>query len=77
MSMHCVFLVTVKHCEFSLSQVRFHVSSTVLRVATMGDNAGCGCWTKTYRLAYSVDCVAFNNILDGAGNNMVIKTVVF
>ena len=49
-------------------QVRFHVSSTVVRVAHQGTTA----WVTLYRLAYSHDCVAFTNLLDGAGNNVVI-----
>ena len=46
----------------SLFQVRFHNLSTVVRLATQGEN---NAWVTLYRLATSVDCVNFNNLLDG------------
>lgn len=51
-------------------QVRFNALSTVVRVATKGGNIH---RVTQYRLTYSEDCATFINILDGAGNNAVIK----
>jgi len=48
-------------------QVRFHALSTVIRIATRGNDQ----WVTLYRLAYSGDCVTFSNLLDVAGNNAV------
>ena len=53
-----------------LFQVRFNSLSSVVSVATRGD--GCCFWVTMYRLATSVDCSTFNNLLDDAGNNVVI-----
>jgi len=61
-----------KTCNFYNLQVRFHVLSTVIRVATKAGNN----WVKLYRLAYSEDCKKFNNLLDGAGNNIVISMCI-
>jgi len=47
--------------------------STVVRVATDGKESY---WITLYRLAYSDDCVTFINLLDGAGNNEVIKILL-
>ena len=33
-------------------------------------------WITLNRLAYSDDCVAFNNLLDGAGNNVVNNIIM-
>ena len=53
------------------TQVRLHVPGTVIRIATKG----CADWMTKYRLAYSDDCVTFHNLLDAAGNNIVIICV--
>ena len=49
-------------------KVQFHTLSTVVRIATKG----CDGWIIQYRLAYTEDCITFNNYLDVAGNNLVI-----
>jgi len=53
---------------FLLCQVQLLGLNTVERVATRGGNAF---WTTGFRLAYSVDCVNFNNLVDGNGNDIV------
>ena len=63
-TVQCCFLY--KNISLYL-QVRFNALSTVVRVATRGG----GGWVTQYRLAYSNDCLSFNNILDGAGINTV------
>jgi len=40
----------------------------LVRIATKGGFY----WITEYRLTYSDDCVSFNNVLDGTGNNAVI-----
>jgi len=58
-----------------LLQVRFNSLSSVVRVATRGE-VNANFWITLFRLAYSEDCVVFNNLLDGAGNNIVIVMFV-
>jgi len=62
----------IKFNTFIFSQVKFHVLSTVFRVATKAGHN----WVTMYRLAYSEDCVNFNNVLDNAGNNIVINLFI-
>jgi len=60
---------TIKWYELIYLQVHFNGLSKVVRIATKGGTLR---WPTQYRLAYSEDCVVFNNLLDGAGNNVVI-----
>jgi len=64
-----MLLLKKKDMIYFYLQIQFHVLSTVVRVATQGGN---GAYVSQYRLAYSQDCVTFNNILDVAGNIIVI-----
>jgi len=65
-----MLLLKKKNMIYFYLQVQFHVLSTVVRVATQGGNGGAH--VSQYRLAYSHDCTTFNNILDAAGNIVVI-----
>jgi len=50
----------------------------VVRVATKGagyPGIDTGDYVTQYRLAYSEDCVTFQNLVDGAGNNVVSNYV--
>ena len=64
---------TIKYKLFL--QVRFNSLSSVVRVATRGE-AVANYWITLFRLTYSEDCVVFNNLLDGSGNNIVIDMLV-
>jgi len=54
---------------YFFSKVRLHALSTVVRIAT----TGCNNWVSLYQLAYSEDCLTFQNLLDVAGNIVVIN----
>jgi len=51
----------------------------VARVATKACGTSSGdwpAWVTQYRLAYSQDCVTYNDLIDGAGNNQVNNILV-
>jgi len=60
-------------------QARFHNLKIVVRVATRGNgvsNPASTSYITLYHLAYSEDCSAFQNILDGAGNSKVSFRII-
>jgi len=57
-------------------QVRFNNMSSVVRVGTQVGTACPACIITQYRLSFSEDCTTFHNIVDGAGNNMVLTMLI-
>ena len=72
----CGFIIVfvIKWSAFSNKQVRFNALSTVVRVATKGCGNG-NAWVTLYRLAYSADCVTFNDLVNSAGVNEVNNNI--
>jgi len=50
------------------TKVQFHTLSTVVAVETQGLYNQ---YVSSYRLAYSLDCVTFNDLVDVSGTNAV------
>ena len=71
----CVFYIKNIMNNMSCTQVRFLRMETVLSVETQGNGNGLNNFVKSYRLNHSKDCVAFNEYIDNAGNNVVCLLV--